>query len=161
MHNGNSLCRLRFRLQASLLSFRPFVRASRVGGKADLPLDLQACSFAYVVDGDSLRCGSTRKAKPSRPAISHFGRKRPVSFRLNFTPLPTLQSSVIHLPMRMLVLIVGIVALFMGLLWVGQGAGLINWPASSFMIDQRPWITRGSILAVAGLVMIGISRLRR
>lgn len=66
-----------------------------------------------------------------------------------------------HPTMRLLVLIVGIVALFMGLLWVGQGAGLIHWPASSFMIDQRPWITRGSILAVAGLIMIGISRLRR
>jgi hypothetical protein len=63
--------------------------------------------------------------------------------------------------MRLLALIVGIVALFTGLLWVGQGAGLIHWPASSFMIDRRPWVTRGAILAVLGLISIGVSRVRR
>ncbi len=63
--------------------------------------------------------------------------------------------------MRTLVLIVGIAALLMGLLWVGQGAGLIKWPASSFMIDQRPWVTRGAILAFIGLVLVGASRLVR
>jgi hypothetical protein len=49
----------------------------------------------------------------------------------------------------------------MGLLWVGQGAGLIHWPASSFMIDQRPWVTRGAILLIVGLILIAASRLRR
>ena len=63
--------------------------------------------------------------------------------------------------MRSVALIVGIAALLMGLLWIGQGAGLVHWPASSFMIDQRPWITRGAILAVVGLVLIGASRRRR
>ena len=63
--------------------------------------------------------------------------------------------------MRSFALIVGIAALLMGLLWVGQGAGLIHWPASSFMIDQRPWVTRGAILAAVGLILIGISRVRR
>jgi hypothetical protein len=63
--------------------------------------------------------------------------------------------------MRLITLIVGIAAMLMGVLWVGQGAGLIHWPASSFMIDQRPWITRGAILAVVGLILIGVSRLRR
>jgi hypothetical protein len=63
--------------------------------------------------------------------------------------------------MRLLVLIVGIAALLMGLLWMGQGAGLIHWPASSFMLDQRPWVTRGVILAVVGAVLMGASRLRR
>jgi len=48
----------------------------------------------------------------------------------------------------------------MGLLWVGQGAGVIHWPASSFMLDQRPWILRGAILAIAGLVAIQVSRRR-
>lgn len=56
--------------------------------------------------------------------------------------------------MRIVVLIVGIAALLMGLLWVGQGAGLIHWPASSFMIDRRPWIARGAILAAVGLILI-------
>jgi hypothetical protein len=63
--------------------------------------------------------------------------------------------------MRLILLTAGIAAVLMGLLWLGQGAGLIHWPASSFMLDQRPWIARGAILAVVGLVLIGASRLRR
>jgi hypothetical protein len=56
--------------------------------------------------------------------------------------------------MRIALLIIGIAAVLLGLLWIGQGAGLIHWPQSSFMIDQRPWITRGAILAVVGLILI-------
>jgi uncharacterized membrane protein len=57
-------------------------------------------------------------------------------------------------------LIVGILAVAMGLLWVGQGIGLIHWPASSFMLDQRPWATRGAILAIVGVVLIVLARRR-
>ncbi len=56
--------------------------------------------------------------------------------------------------MKTLLLIIGVFALLMGLLWVGQGLGMIHWPASSFMLDQRPWATRGAILAVVGLALI-------
>ena len=63
--------------------------------------------------------------------------------------------------MRLFALIVGIAAVLMGLLWVGQGAGLILWPASNVMIDQRPWVTRGAILMVVGLILIAASRVRR
>jgi len=62
--------------------------------------------------------------------------------------------------MKTALLIVGIVAVLMGLLWVGQGAGVIHWPASSFMLDQRPWVLRGAILAVVGLVAVLDSRRR-
>lgn len=62
--------------------------------------------------------------------------------------------------MKTALLILGLLALAMGLLWAAQGAGLVHWPASSFMIDQRPWIARGAILAVIGLVMIVLSRRR-
>ena len=62
--------------------------------------------------------------------------------------------------MRTALLILGLLALAIGLLWVGQGAGLVHWPASSFMIDQRPWVTRGAILAFIGLVLIVVSRRR-
>lgn len=62
--------------------------------------------------------------------------------------------------MKSAVFILGIAAVLMGLLWIGQGTGLVQWPASSFMIDQRPWVARGAILAVAGLILIAFSRKR-
>ena len=60
--------------------------------------------------------------------------------------------------MKTLLLILGIAALLMGLLWIGQGTGVIQWPASSFMLDQRPWALRGAILAVVGIALILFSR---
>lgn len=54
--------------------------------------------------------------------------------------------------------IVGIAMLLMGLLWVGQGLGIIHWPAQSFMLDQRPWALRGALMAVVGALFIFLSR---
>ena len=62
--------------------------------------------------------------------------------------------------MKTALLILGIAAVLMGLLWIGQGLGIIMWPASSFMLDQRPWATRGALLAVAGIVLIILARRR-
>ncbi len=62
--------------------------------------------------------------------------------------------------MKTVLLIVGILALLMGLLWIGQGLGYIHWPASSFMLDQRPWATRGAVLALVGVVLIAVARRR-
>ncbi len=62
--------------------------------------------------------------------------------------------------MKTPLLIAGILALLMGLLWIGQGLGYIHWPASSFMLDQRPWATRGVILAAVGVLLIVLSRRR-
>ena len=60
--------------------------------------------------------------------------------------------------MKTLLLIAGIGSVLIGLLWIGQGTGIIMWPASSFMLDQRPWATRGAILAVVGIGLILFSR---
>ena len=38
--------------------------------------------------------------------------------------------------MRKLLLVVGFLVLAIGLLWIGQGTGVIKWPPSSFMISQ-------------------------
>ena len=62
--------------------------------------------------------------------------------------------------MKTAMLIAGIAAVLMGLLWIGQGTGVVHWPASSFMLDQRPWALRGAILAVVGVVLIALSRRR-
>ena len=62
--------------------------------------------------------------------------------------------------MKTAMLIAGIAAVLMGLLWIGQGLGTIHWPTSSFMLDQRPWALRGAILAAVGVVLIALSRRR-
>jgi len=59
---------------------------------------------------------------------------------------------------RLLVIVLGVLCLLMGLLWIGQGIGVIRWPAESFMIDATEWATRGAILAILGAVMIAIGR---
>ena len=56
--------------------------------------------------------------------------------------------------------IAGVLAVLMGLLWIGQGLGYIHWPASSFMLDQRPWALRGAILAAIGLGLLVYARRR-
>jgi uncharacterized membrane protein len=60
--------------------------------------------------------------------------------------------------MRQYLLIVGLLALAIGLLWIGQGTGTINWPQSSFMIDRIEWAGIGAALAVLGLFLIWQSR---
>jgi hypothetical protein len=60
--------------------------------------------------------------------------------------------------MRKLLLIAGCLALAIGLLWIGQGTGVVAWPASSFMISQIQWAEYGAALAALGLVLIWQSR---
>jgi uncharacterized membrane protein len=61
-------------------------------------------------------------------------------------------------PMRTLLLILGLLALAIGLLWIGQGTGMINWPPSSFMIRQIQWAGYGAALAALGLILIWQSK---
>lgn len=61
---------------------------------------------------------------------------------------------------RLLVLVAGILAVLMGLLWIGQGLGIVMWPASSFMLAQGAWAVRGALLAVVGAIAIWWSRRR-
>jgi hypothetical protein len=60
--------------------------------------------------------------------------------------------------MRHLLLILGFLALAIGLLWIGQGTGTINWPQSSFMISQVQWAGYGAGLAAVGLILIWQAR---
>jgi len=60
--------------------------------------------------------------------------------------------------MKSLVMLIGIVLVAAGLLFVGQGAGAIRWPAESFMIAQRQWIYYGGGIAVAGLILVLLAR---
>jgi hypothetical protein len=59
---------------------------------------------------------------------------------------------------RKLFTILGLLCVLVGLLWIGQGTGLVRWPASSFMIDMRPWALRGALLAIVGIVLVWYGR---
>ena len=56
--------------------------------------------------------------------------------------------------MRTIIVAIGILALAIGLLWIGQGTGYVNWPQSSFMIRQMQWAYYGACVAVVGLLLI-------
>ena len=60
--------------------------------------------------------------------------------------------------MKTLLTIVGIIAMSMGLLWMGQGSGYVAWPASSFMISQVQWVYYGGGTALIGLLLIIFAR---
>lgn len=59
---------------------------------------------------------------------------------------------------RVIVQIIALLAILMGLLWIGQGLGIIMWPKESFMLADRTWAVNGSILAAAGLLVIVLLR---
>jgi hypothetical protein len=60
--------------------------------------------------------------------------------------------------MSRLLLILGLTALSIGLLWIGQGLGIVAWPRSSFMINQIEWAGYGAALGAVGLILIWQSR---
>jgi hypothetical protein len=63
--------------------------------------------------------------------------------------------------MTLILRVIGLLALLLGLLWMGQGAGLIMWPASSFMLAQKIWILWGGVLAATGAGLLVLAQRRR
>lgn len=64
--------------------------------------------------------------------------------------------------MRTLVTIVGVLAIILGLIWVGQGMGWLTYTPPhmhpSFMIGDKHWTYYGGGLAVVGLILVWLSR---
>jgi hypothetical protein len=60
--------------------------------------------------------------------------------------------------MKAALLIIGALAILIGLIWVGQGTGYFPYPAESFMINQMPWVYWGALLAALGLAAVAVSR---
>jgi hypothetical protein len=60
--------------------------------------------------------------------------------------------------MRTVVFVAGILLLLLGLLWVGQGTGYFPYPSYSFMISDMTWTYRGAGMALAGLIVMLVSR---
>jgi uncharacterized membrane protein YdbT with pleckstrin-like domain len=61
---------------------------------------------------------------------------------------------------RIVLIVVGALAVVVGAVFSGQGAGVIP---GSFMTGQRMWLTIGVIVVLVGVVLIvfGVSRPRR
>ncbi|PEQ13400.1 hypothetical protein B2G71_08200 [Novosphingobium sp. PC22D] len=62
--------------------------------------------------------------------------------------------------LRFVMLVLGVFAIAMGLLWMGQGTGLVMWPASSFMLADRTWAVNGAVLALVGGIVVWLARKR-
>jgi len=60
--------------------------------------------------------------------------------------------------MRNVLLSGGVVAILVGVIWIGQGTGYFPYPSSSFMINDVAWSYYGIALAVLGLVAVAVSR---
>jgi hypothetical protein len=61
--------------------------------------------------------------------------------------------------MKVLLMVIGIIVLTTGLPFLGQGLGYIQWPASSFMVNQIKWVYYGGGIAVVGILLITIASL--
>ncbi len=59
--------------------------------------------------------------------------------------------------MKTLMLIVGVLAVLLGVLWMGQGAGIITQIASP-MIGVMRWTYYGAVVAIIGIGLIWYSR---
>jgi hypothetical protein len=59
---------------------------------------------------------------------------------------------------RNALLSIGVIAILIGLIWIGQGTGYFPYPGSSFMINDLSWAYYGAALAGVGLLAIAISR---
>ncbi|MCQ1569595.1 hypothetical protein NFO65_02420 [Neorhizobium galegae] len=60
--------------------------------------------------------------------------------------------------LRLALTVIGVLMVVIGLIWIGQGTGAFPYPASSFMINQTPWIIRGAGVAIVGLAVIWAAR---
>ncbi len=59
---------------------------------------------------------------------------------------------------RPVLVALGAALALLGLLFIGQGLGYVDWPRSSFMLNQRVWADRGAAVTVAGLLLILLAR---
>jgi len=55
---------------------------------------------------------------------------------------------------------VGMFLIAMGIIWALQGAGLLGWPADSFMLGQDDWVFRGLGAAASGAALLGFVHYR-
>lgn len=52
--------------------------------------------------------------------------------------------------------VAGLFLVVLGMIWALQGAGMLEWPAGSFMLGERDWALRGLGTAAAGAALVGL-----
>lgn len=57
--------------------------------------------------------------------------------------------------------VAGLFLVALGLIWVLQGVGILDWPPDTFMVGEGSWAIRGLGLAVLGAGLIGFVEWRR
>ncbi|MBR1220338.1 hypothetical protein JQ557_20220 [Bradyrhizobium sp. U87765 SZCCT0131] len=62
--------------------------------------------------------------------------------------------------MSRMFVVLGVLALIVGAIWIGQGTGVFPYPATSFMVRQTPWAFYGGGLVLVGIVLLGLARRR-
>ena len=62
--------------------------------------------------------------------------------------------------LRALLLVAGLILAFFGTFFALQGAGIIMWPAESFMLASSRWVLYGILIAVVGVLLVWLSRRR-
>lgn len=60
--------------------------------------------------------------------------------------------------MKLALMIVGILILLLGLHWISEGTGVLDYPQSPLMYMQPMWTWIGLATAVAGGALIWLSR---
>jgi hypothetical protein len=93
--------------------------------------------------------------------LAKFGALAPLSRHCYACRAPLVPENHVMAVIRIVLQVISVLAVLIGLIWIGQGTGLFPYPASSFMINQTPWILRGAILAGVGVaVLLLVRRLR-
>jgi hypothetical protein len=61
-----------------------------------------------------------------------------------------------------IVFALGVLVTAAGVLFALQGAGIVHWPAESFMVGTRDWIEYGIVIAMIGVgLMLAARRMRQ
>jgi hypothetical protein len=60
--------------------------------------------------------------------------------------------------LRAALLFIGILAIFVGVVWLSQGLGYIPATETPRIMNLKPWTYSGIALAVAGIAIIFVSR---
>jgi hypothetical protein len=61
-----------------------------------------------------------------------------------------------------LTFVLGVLVTAAGVLFALQGAGIVRWPAQSFMVGTNDWIEYGIVIAMIGVgLMVAARRMRQ